>query len=99
MSGIACVKAVIKRANGRLKFLYRYKDILCRDIRKIISLSLIQCHIDYACMAWYFHLPKMHKDKLHIIQCPKKVKGQFTIFQIIEHHTSLKDVTALKLMI
>ena len=27
---------------------------------------------------------------------PKKVKGQFTIFQIIEHHTFLKDVTALK---
>ena len=32
------------------------------------------------------------------IQCPKKVEGQFTIFQIIEHHTSLKDVAALKLM-
>ena len=32
------------------------------------------------------------------IQCPKKVKGRFTIFQIIEHHTSLKDVKALKLM-
>ena len=35
---------------------------------------------------------------LTLMQCPKKVKGQFTIFQIIEHHTSLKDVTALKLM-
>ena len=32
------------------------------------------------------------------IQCPKKEKGQFTIFQIIEHHTLLKHVTALKLM-
>ena len=36
--------------------------------------------------------------KGHKIQCPKKVKGQFTIFQIIEHHTSLNDVTALKLI-
>ena len=26
------------------------------------------------------------------LQYPKKVKGQLTIFQIIEHHTSLKDV-------
>ena len=32
------------------------------------------------------------------VQCPKKVKGQFTFFQIIERQTSLKDVTALKLM-
>ena len=32
------------------------------------------------------------------VQCPKKVKGQFTIFQIIENHTSPKDVTALKLI-
>ena len=45
----------------------------------------------------YQSFPKL--DTLCIdIQCPKKVKGQLTIFQIIEHHTSLKDVTALKLM-
>ena len=68
MSGIECVKAIISKANGRLKFLHRYKDVLCRDIRKILSLSLVQCHMDYACMAWYFHLPKLYKDKLQIIQ-------------------------------
>ena len=45
--------------------------------------------------------PGLDQGNLHgltHIQCPKKVKGQFTIFQIIEHHASLKDVTVLKLI-
>jgi hypothetical protein len=68
LSGKECVNNIIKKANGRLKFLHRYKGMLRKDIRKILALSLVQCNIDYACMAWYFNLTKEYKHKLQVMQ-------------------------------
>ena len=31
-------------------------------------MSLVQCHIDYACMAWYYNLSKEFKHKLQVVQ-------------------------------
>jgi hypothetical protein len=68
MSGKECVDSIIKKANGRLKFLYRHRKVLSRDIRKILSMALVQCHIDYACMSWYYNLTKEYKHKLQVLQ-------------------------------
>jgi hypothetical protein len=68
LSGKECVQAIIRKAYGRLKYLYRYKHVLSKDIRKILSLSLVQSQMDYACMAWYFQLPKAYKQKLQVVQ-------------------------------
>jgi len=68
LSGKECVNSIIKKANGRLKFLYRHRKVLTRKTRKILSMALVQSHIDYACMSWYFDLTKEHKHKLQVVQ-------------------------------
>ena len=68
LSGTECVKSIINKANGRLKFLYRHKHVLSRELRKILSLALIQSQMDYACMSWYYHLTKDLQQKLQIVQ-------------------------------
>jgi hypothetical protein len=57
-----------EKVNGRLKFLYRYKSMPTRDVRKILAFSLVQCQIDYACTSWYHNLTTEYKRKLQVIQ-------------------------------
>ena len=59
---------IIKKASSRLKFLYRYKDMLNENSRKILCAALIQCHFDYCCSAWYSSTSKALKNKLQIMQ-------------------------------
>ena len=46
MSGDSIVKEIIKKANTRLKFLYRNKNLLNFQCRKTLCSALIQCHFD-----------------------------------------------------
>ena len=68
LSGEHIVDSIIKKANQRLKFLYRYKNCLSQQSRKTLCTALIQCHFDYACACWYEGLSKKLKDKLQVIQ-------------------------------
>ena len=68
MSGDSIVKEIIKKANTRLKFLYRNKNLLNFQCRKILCTALIQCHFDYSCSSWYPGINKGLKDKLQITQ-------------------------------
>ena len=68
LSGKESVDNIIKKANGRLKFLYRHKNVLSRETRKILSMALVQSHIDYACMSWYFNLTDVLQSKLQVLQ-------------------------------
>ena len=61
-------RSVIKKANGRLKFLYRKGKFLTRYTRKRLVSSLIQCHFDYASAAWYNGLSQELKNKLQVTQ-------------------------------
>ena len=45
--------SVIQKANARLKFLYRKRKLLNLTTKKLLVMSLIQCHFDYACSFWY----------------------------------------------
>ena len=68
LSGNSIVTNIIKKSSSRLKFLYRYKDILNENSRKILCSALIQCHFDYCCSSWYSGTSKTLKNKLQIMQ-------------------------------
>ena len=68
LSGNSIVTNIIKKASSRLKFLYRYKDILNENSRKILCSALIQCHFDSFCSSWYSGTSKTLKNKLQIMQ-------------------------------
>ena len=68
MSGQDIVTSIIKKANGKLKFLYRYKRVLNRTTRKILATALIQGNSDYACMSWYHSLNVTMKHRLQVVQ-------------------------------
>ena len=61
-------RPVIQKANARLKFLYRKRIFLNLTTKKLLVMSLIQCHFDYACSFWYTGLSKVLKNKLQVTQ-------------------------------
>ena len=68
LAGESIVKEILKKANSRLKFLYRCKDILNSNSRKTLCTALIQCYFDYACSSWYSGLNKTVSKKLQVMQ-------------------------------
>jgi hypothetical protein len=61
-------ESVLKKANSRLKFLYRKKEFLTQHTKKRLIMSLIQCHYDNACSVWYNSLTQPFKNKLQTCQ-------------------------------
>ena len=61
-------ESVLTKVNARLKFLIRKRDYLNFYTKKLLVMSLIQCHYDYACSVWYTGLTKNLKNKLQITQ-------------------------------
>ena len=68
LSGESMVKLIIQKANARLKFLFRKPDILNLHSKKLLVMSLIQCHFDYACSFWYPGLSKLLRNWLQVTQ-------------------------------
>ena len=68
LSGECIVETIVQKVNNRLKFLYRQARFLDTFCKKTLCSALIQCHIDYACSAWYSGLSKTLKQKLQICQ-------------------------------
>ena len=68
LAGDNIVKGIIKKANSRLKFLYRHKDMLSFNCKKTLCSALIQCHFDYACSSWYPGIRKELTKKLQVMQ-------------------------------
>ena len=68
LSGESIVSNILKKAGGRLKFLYRHSKILNLKARKTLCSALIQCYFDYSCSSWYMGLTKGSKQKLQIMQ-------------------------------
>ena len=64
----AMANSVLKKANARLKYLYRKKEYLTQHTKKLLVMSLIQCHYDYACSIWYHGLSKFLKNRLQTTQ-------------------------------
>lgn len=51
--GDSIVNGILKKANSRLKFLYRNNYMLNFSCRKTLCSALIQCHFHYSCSSWY----------------------------------------------
>ena len=62
------VRSIIQKANARLKFLYRKQVFLNLKTKKLLVMSLFQCHFDYACSFWYPGLSQSLRNKLQITQ-------------------------------
>ena len=68
LSGEDMALKVLKKANGKLRYLYRHGKYLNAGLRRMLCNALIQPHFDYASSAWYPNLSKGLKDKLQIAQ-------------------------------
>ena len=68
LAGESIVKEIIKKANSRIRFLYRCKDLLNFEARKTMCSALIQCHFDYSCSSWFPGINMTLTKKLQIIQ-------------------------------
>jgi hypothetical protein len=68
LCGEQIVDGIIKKANQRLKFLYRHKSCLSLLARKYLCDAFIKRHIDYACTSWYEGLSVKLKKKLQVVQ-------------------------------
>ena len=69
LSGESIASNVIKKASGRLKFLYRHSNCLNFKSRKTLSSALIMCHFDYACSSWYSAISQKYKKKKQLQSC------------------------------
>ena len=68
LSGESMVKLIIQKANARLKFLFRKQKFLNLHSKKLLVMSLIQCHFDYACGFWYPGLSQLLRNRLQVTQ-------------------------------
>ena len=53
LGGKYIAESIQKKGNSGLKFLWRQAKYLNRNSRKFLATSLILCHFDYACSAWF----------------------------------------------
>ena len=68
LTGDSIVNGILEEVNSRLKFLYKYKEMLNFNARKTLCSALIQCHFDYACSSWYPAISTALRNKLQVMQ-------------------------------
>ena len=68
LSGKSMVEGILCKINSKLRFLYRKRKFLSKDIRRLLCNSLIQPHYDFACCSWYPLLTQNLKKRLQISQ-------------------------------
>ena len=54
---------VINKINGKLKLVYRKNRYLTKELRSMLCNTIIQRHLDYACVAWYPNLNEKTKER------------------------------------
>ena len=64
----AMARSIIKKSNSRLKFLYRKREFLNYHTNRLLAMSLVQCHFDYASSVWFYSLTQDLKNKLQVTQ-------------------------------
>ena len=68
MSREAMARMVLKKVNGKKKFLYRQRRYLSYLLKKTLCTTLIQPHYDFARSSWYQNLSMLLKTKLQSSQ-------------------------------
>ena len=68
LSGEEMALYIIKKISCKLRFLYRQRRFLTQQLRRDLSVALIQSHFDYCRLAWQTTLSKVLKSKLQVLQ-------------------------------
>ena len=68
LTGKCIVDNVVKKANNKIKFLYRNTRHFDIKTKKMLVSALIQCHFDYACSAWYGNITQLNRKRLQVSQ-------------------------------
>ena len=61
-------RMVLKKVNGKKKFLYRQRRYLSYPLKRMLCNILIQPHYDFVCCSWYPNLSMSLKTKLQKTQ-------------------------------
>ena len=85
LNGRSMALEVLKKVNGKLRYLYRIKQYLTPGLKRLLCNALIQPHFDYACKSWYPFLTKNLQTKLQTNQY-KCIKYCLSL----ESHTDIK---------
>ena len=92
LGGKYIAESFLKKANSRLKFLWRQAKYLNRNSRKLLATSLILCHFDYACSAWFEGLQVKLQKKLQILQ---NKTLRFVLGYPPRSHIAIEEITLL----
>lgn len=84
---------VLKKINGTFKFMYRNRNFLNFEVRKMLVNSLIQPRFDYACNTWYRCIGKTKQVQLQ--KCQNKCI-RFICDLPARHHIVFKNFLKLK---
>ena len=77
LKGESIAKSVVKKASGRLSFLYRQGHFINQRTRGTLCTALIQCHFDYCCSSWFSSLSAKWKHKLQVMQNKTSISAQY----------------------
>ena len=61
-------RSVLSKVNGRLRFLFRKAEFLSSQTKKLLVMSIIQCHVDYASTVWFYSTTQSLIDIFQITQ-------------------------------
>ena len=101
LGGKYIAESNFKKGNSGLKFLWRQAKYLNRNSRKLLATSLILCHFDYACSAWFeglqVNLQKKLKNKtmIFVLGYPPRSHigiGEFTLLHWIPVCQKVKQI-------
>uniref|UniRef100_A0A671W1V6 Reverse transcriptase domain-containing protein n=1 Tax=Sparus aurata TaxID=8175 RepID=A0A671W1V6_SPAAU len=68
LTGESIAAKILDKCACKLKFLYRKTRFLDCTVKKLLAMTLIQCHIDFACSAWFSGLTVKLKNKFKVLQ-------------------------------
>ena len=61
-------RSVRSKVNGRLRFLFRKAKFLSFHTKKLLVMSIIQCHVDYASTIWFYSITQSLGDRFQTTQ-------------------------------
>lgn len=86
---------IIKKANARLRFLYRQANYFDQDTKKTLCSALVFCLFDYSISSWYGGISKQMSQKL---QCVQNKIIRFILNKNARYHISHSDFLSLGLL-
>ena len=90
LTGEEMATKVIKKCNSRIKYLFRKCSFLNTKCKKMLTSSLVTCHMDYASCIWFSSLSMLTKNRFKVIQnkCVRLILNMgFRDSENLEHYS------------